>query len=171
MNSSNNKQLYFIPILDDASKQPDRRTAYLEALSSIDNMGVSPEFQEGYRHFRQFIEAARSPLFPDLLLECDGQLVARVTKYSTQEEIRIHNLFPGHYHLALSSGRTIWTRELTAQDLLWFSAFPAAPLRLAAASDDEELVPTIEDSVMDGSLTVQVCPGLHSGTISIRIAK
>lgn len=168
MNS--HKQLYFIPILDTASKQVDRRAAYENAISDIDNMGALPEYRAGHLHFQQFIEATRPSSFPDMLLECDGGLVVRITKYATGEEILIHDLLPGNYRLSLSTGRTIWTQGLEARDLLWFSAFPSAPLRLAATSGDEESVPSIEDAVMDGAITLKVFPGLQSGTISIRIS-
>lgn len=168
MNSS--KQLYFIPILNAASMKTDRRAAYENAISDIDNMGALPEYHAGHRQFRQFIEAARPSSFPDLLLECNGGLVARITKYATGEEILIHDLLPGNYRLSLSTGRTIWAQGLEARNLLWFSAFPSAPLRLAATSGYEESVPSIEDAVMDGAITLKVFPGLHSGTISIRIS-
>jgi hypothetical protein len=78
---------------------------------------------------------------------------------------------PGHYRLSLSTGRVIWTQELEARDLFWFSAFPSTPLQLAATSGDEEPIPSIEEAVMDGAVTVRVCPGLHSGTLSIRISQ
>ncbi|VGO13473.1 hypothetical protein PDESU_02030 [Pontiella desulfatans] len=164
------EQLYFIPILDDATKQVDRRDAYRDALSSIDAMGALPGYHAGHRLFLQFIAAARPSSFPGLLLECDGELVARIANYSIGEEILISDLLPGHYRLSLSIGRVIWIQGLEARDLLWFSAFPSAPMRLAATSGDEEPVPSIEDTVMDGAITVRVFPGLHSGTISIRIA-
>ena len=48
--------LYFIPLLAKAYDNPDRATAFKDALTEIIQLGKRPEYQKGFEQFEQFIE-------------------------------------------------------------------------------------------------------------------
>ncbi|MFH1614963.1 MAG: hypothetical protein ABIG61_07755 [Planctomycetota bacterium] len=50
-----NNELYFIPILQEALKQPDRQKALSDALYKIDRFGKSERFKEGFQNFISFV--------------------------------------------------------------------------------------------------------------------
>lgn len=49
------KDLYFLPIIADALKQPDPRVSLREALEKIQNLGRQPKYERGFLQFQQFM--------------------------------------------------------------------------------------------------------------------
>jgi len=49
------KDLYFLPIIADALKQPDPRVSLREALEKIQNLGRQPQYERGFLQFQQFM--------------------------------------------------------------------------------------------------------------------
>lgn len=56
-----NKNLYFIPIIARAFSSVDQKRAMKEAFSEIRELGNQAEYEEGFRQFLEFIEAAVKP--------------------------------------------------------------------------------------------------------------
>ncbi len=50
------KDMYFICLLADAFKDPDRETALRQAFEKIKSLGDLPEYRQGYRQFEVFME-------------------------------------------------------------------------------------------------------------------
>ena len=58
---SNNKTLYFIPILARAIESTNPKRAMKEAFDTIVELGDKPEYKVGYRQFSEFINATFMP--------------------------------------------------------------------------------------------------------------
>jgi hypothetical protein len=52
---SDNKRLYFIPIIDDAISSDNPALALVRALKKIHDLGMTPEYKDGFAQFRLFM--------------------------------------------------------------------------------------------------------------------
>jgi len=52
------KNLYFIPIIAQALESDDPRRAMAEAFQKIRSIGEQPDYEEGFRQFKEFIKSA-----------------------------------------------------------------------------------------------------------------
>ena len=76
-----------------------------------------------------------------------------------------HKLQPGLYELQTSTGWQIWEHRLSESDLIIESD---KPLALAASTKAQEIEPSLEFSLMDGWLQVEVYGGIHHGSMLIK---
>lgn len=53
-----NKDLFFVPIIAKAVAQADRKASLRQAFNEIAELGQKPEYAQGLKQFRQFMEAA-----------------------------------------------------------------------------------------------------------------
>ena len=51
-------ELYFMPIIERALKQPDAKSALVEAFKEIERLGSDPSYRVGYANFKRFMRAA-----------------------------------------------------------------------------------------------------------------
>ena len=52
---SDSRRLYFIPLLDDALGSPHPKSALVAALKKIRQLGMTKDYQEGFRQFKAFM--------------------------------------------------------------------------------------------------------------------
>lgn len=57
---TDNKRLYFIPLIARAFQSDNPRQAMEDAFAEIKNLSTHPEYEEGFRQFRKFIDASLS---------------------------------------------------------------------------------------------------------------
>ena len=229
---SNNKKLYFVPIIARAIESSKPKRAMIEALDKIVKLGEKPEYKAGYRQFSEFIKATFIPtdkgddqkielinnairrLIYDLVTDTfegdEEQKEALIMAFKNNpqwnnEFNRIENeaqrflipetqmglelligeqllksflisdfpatigsIFPGHYVVRLSNGRTLWEGELSQVDVIWTYAFPQKDFPLAAETETRHQEPTRSLSLLDGELIIHIFAGLESGRLIIK---
>ena len=229
---SNNKKLYFIPIIARAIESVNPKRAMIEALDKIVKLGEKPEYKAGYRQFSEFIKATFIPtdkgddqkielinnairrLIYDLVTDTfegdEEQKEALIMAFKNNpqwnnEFNRIENeaqrflipetqmglelligeqllksflisdfpatigsIFPGHYVVRLTNGRTLWEGELSREDVIWTYAFPQKDFPLAAETETRHQEPTRSLSLLDGELIIHIFAGLESGRLIIK---
>ena len=163
------KDLYFVPLLEKAFREPDRAEALRRAFTEIEERGRQEPYRVGHQQFCQFMKAAVIRPLPDIRLEREGNLLARVDPLRAAEEVRIAGLMPGLYAVRLSTGRLLWSGSLDATDLFWDRAFPGKPLRVAADSDTAPDTCSREFKLPGDEVLLRVYPGVESGTMGIRV--
>ena len=163
------KDLYFVPILARALREPDRAEALRRAFAEIEELGREDAHRLGHEQFRQFMAEAAIPQLPDILLEKDGEVIGRIQPSAAAREVLIPRVTPGEYALRLSNGRLLWTGTIDAAELLWARAFPGTPLPMAADSDAARCRCSREERLLGGEVVLRVYPGVERGSIGIQI--
>lgn len=181
------RELYFVSMIAEALRRPDRRSALQEAFRKIEERGADQSFRLGYVQFRRFmahsIEHWRgvSPNVVDtdaastldsaaaleLWLDRDEQ---RVTEFNLDRipcKKMIGGILPGRFRLRTCTGWTLWEATLSPRELIWTEAFPGKHLPLAAQSESHSVAATLNVSAISGALRIRVYPGLEGGTIEV----
>ncbi len=223
--------LYFIPIIAKALQQRDTGESLRQAFDEIESLGQRPDYERGYRQFRQFMDAvsghmkehesdpleisvARSlitelatdtfegndqerqmalraiqsrpqwraeydrltaeigqlkqaPVDVGVCICRENQLFKSLTFTKFPDSKTIDKIVPGHYTIALATGRIIWQGLLAERDLIWTEAYPGRALRLSADTGEPEGKPTQQVRVLEGDVVLRVFAGLESGRIEI----
>lgn len=180
------EDLYFISRIAAALQEPDPRKALDRAFRRIQEFGRARKYQRGYEQFLRFMQAVgyrphealprhveRPPeptVRPAVLvvrLERDGHSPVTVSWGSGQRTGIFGDIMPGRYRLVLETGWVLWEGHLRAEDLLWSSAHPESPLRLAADTGTRADVSTREIRLLDGAMLLRVYAGLEAGWLEI----
>lgn len=103
-----------------------------------------------------------------LTLLRDGHAIAHLVMTLWSGCETVSGLQPGHYELALATGRIIWEDDLADEDLLWPAAFPGKPVPLAADTGQTDEPASRVVSLMEGQVVLHVLPGIESGRLRIR---
>jgi hypothetical protein len=185
--AAGNENLYFIPIVTDALRQPDPTGALHDAFAKITAQGKAEPFRVGYQQFLCFLihsvdcwEAhpwhPLRDLWPRPLVEarsCRLQLLREDRMIATLSVDRfpfrtsIDAVTPGAYRLETDTGWRIWEAALSSRELIWTLAFPALRLPFAAQTDDLQARPAYEATLLSGALIVRAFPGLEHGRLEI----
>jgi hypothetical protein len=183
--------LYFIPLIATALRQPDTRSALSAAFAEIEKRREEPRYRDGYRQFLRFMTVVRRtvedgehasaspsatpeirrPRFIELRLERDKIEIAawRLTHRATVHTVS--DVRPGAYRLRLDTGRVLWTAELSSKELLWSHAFRGQALPLAARTDAVNRRPTLEATALEGVAVIRVYPGIEAGAITVSVQR
>jgi hypothetical protein len=173
--------LFSIPLLVTAFRQPDSKTALREAFREIRRLGQEPRWRTGYQQFLVFMAYALEParvespwgstgkMMIEMVIERGETVLGTFTVGDDAREATIGGITPGFYSLMLATGRVLWEGELRAEDVLWSSAYPGQPLRAAAESEHALWEPTREFRLLDGALLLSVYAGIEAGALGIRI--
>jgi hypothetical protein len=181
--------MFFIPLIADAFRQPDPRAALGAAFRNIQTVGREPRFRTAIQQFVRFMASARQSLTEAASDEASLRIPDGLDRVSAVElaivradrclatfpfdqrlrVVRISSIDPGHYQLRTDTGRTLWERELGPQDVLWSMAFPGQNLAAAADTDEAAQPPTYEISLMRGTVVLRVLPGFESGSLEITL--
>lgn len=184
-----NDDLFFIPILEHALEQTDVTTALTQAFARIHTLGQQPRYSQGHRQFLQFMKESRQAHPQEaaeqilghfcqdfartdelaIVLERSRTRVDEHTFHGTPVKWVVDNIRPGPYRLTLDTGRVLWQDVLTEEDLVWAKAFPQAPLKMAAASEEGASSPTRRLELLGGSMVLQVFAGIEHGSIEIEM--
>ena len=176
--------LYFISLISRALAQSADKRALQDAFRQICDMGGKPECEQGFRQFERLMELVangaagetENPHVIDLddafaehdllLLLGRGDQTTPMLRIPLQGIHSLEDVSPGHYQLALDTGRVLWERDLGEADLLWAHARPDQPLELAADTGEISSPATIEEHLL-GRILVRVYRGIENGRIEI----
>lgn len=183
------RDLYFIPMIAEALRKPDRRLALQEVFRKIEERGADQSFRAGYVQFQRFVahsidhwrgvspnaldEDAGSTLDAgvacELGLDRDGQRVAKFNVDRIPFKKRIGDMLPGRFRLKTYTGWTLWEAVLSPRELIWTEAYPGEHLPLAAQSESHSAAATLNVSALSGALRIRVYPGLEGGTVEVMV--
>ena len=133
-----NDDLYFIPIIIEAFKQPDKSGALKKAFEQIEQLGKLDRYNQGWRQFCLFmnetfssaedcspeqleeklISTFKRPDLFNLTIEKDGLSVETLTFSYTGDSRTATNIMPGSYKLVFESGLCLWQGTVNAEDVL-----------------------------------------------------
>lgn len=184
-----NDDLYFIPILAKALEQSDVATALQTGFAEIEKVGAQPRYQRGYQQFLRFMQEAshgnprqiaeealrrfdrefERPQVLELMLEKDGNLVAKLSLDAASPPH--FRLKPGTYCLRCDTGRVLWEGRLVDSDLLWAKAFPGQPLKMAADTGHNRAKPTQSIALLHGALMLRIFAGIEDGMLEVERVK
>jgi hypothetical protein len=195
MSESPNKNLYFLRLLQEALHAQDPRTALLETFETIRRLGETPEYSEGFANFQLFMKSVEAALERDsgaldevtsylgalrgeiaemaksepltIDITKDDIVICSLPCQIDAEPLMISKITPGEYQIALSNGRPLWSRHLTASELRWAIVFPQSEYPAAAMTDPAQAKASLAESLLDGSLLIEVFPGIEFGSIRI----
>jgi hypothetical protein len=171
-------RLHFIPMLEQALKSPDPKSALADAFDQIKQSGTPEAYSqfeifmdEAYRRCEEIGMDITEFICPVIQLLSNDRVVGELTFSQSLKTNSIGNIVPGRYQLKLNTGRIIWEGELTPEELIWSEAFPEQKLELAAETIDAEKTPTREIMVWDGEIIIRTYAGIESGSIEIKLTK
>ena len=183
-----NDDLYFIPIIIEAFKQPDRSNAIKKAFERIEQLGKHERYNRGWKQFCLFmketfssvenyspeqlqeklINTFKRPEVFDITIEKDGIPIETLSfKYSGASKTA-KNIIPGSYKLIFESGLCIWQGTVSAGDVL------RADADLKMAADDigkEKPSPTRTIPIFEEAGMIHFYRGIGSGSMEIVIKK
>ena len=180
------EDLYFLPLLAKALRRRDPRRALADAISRIQAMGGQARYRRGVRQFarlmalaaaaqaenayRSFVEAPselQRPSGIQFVLQREG---TRIRTWPVEDGPAVQvigGIVPGAYRMCLDTGRLLWSRHLDADHLVWTRAFPGMPLQAAADTDPGNRQASLVETLLSGTVTVRVYPGLETGWLSV----
>ena len=180
------KDLYFISEIAAALQKPNPPEALDRAFRRIQELGRARKYRRGYKQFLRFMQdvgyrphedlprhVERPPeptVRPAALLVClerDGHSPVSVSWGSGQRTGIFGDIVPGMYRLVLETGWVLWEGRLRTEDLIWSSAHPESPFRMAADTGRRADVPTREIPLLDGAVLLRVYAGLEAGWLEI----
>lgn len=180
-----NDDLYFIPIIIEAFKQPDRSSALKKAFERIEQLGKHDRYSQGWRQFCLFmnetlvsaenysadqlqeklINTFMRPEVFDITIEKNGIPIETLSfKYSGDSKTA-RNIIPGSYKLTFESGLCIWWGTVSAGDVL------LADLKMAAGTEVEKPSPTKTIPIFEEAGMIHFYRGIGSGSMEIVIKK
>jgi len=158
-------------VLHDVAASCVRRLTGRESdPEATETLGLSNPLagQEIYERFCSGVRGATDrPSIRDIIVERNGVMIAGFSLGQTADTHTIHDVTLGQYRLCLESGRILWERELTDQDLVWSAAFPDRSLPAAADSGHSFAEPSHEASLIGDRFVLCVRPDVESGSIAI----
>lgn len=181
------RELYFVPMIAEALRRPDRRLALQEVFRTIEERGDDQSFRVGHEQFQQFMAhsiAHRRRVSPNALdadtastltegvscelwLDRDEQRVAEFNADRVPFKKMIGQMLPGRFRLQTCTGWTLWETRLSPRELIWTEAYPGEHLPLAAQSESHFIAATLDTSALSGALRIRVYPGLESGALEV----
>lgn len=158
-------------VLDDVAASCVKRLTASEwdpEATRTPDMSSSFAGQETYERFCATIRNATDrPSVREIIVERNGVMIAGFALEQAADTHTIQDVTPGHFRLCLESGRVLWERKLTDQDLVWAAAYPRRALPMAADSGDSFADPTHEVCLIGDRVVLCVLPGVESGSIAI----
>jgi len=185
-----NDDLYFIPIIIEAFKQPDESGALKKAFEQIERLGKLDRHSQGWKQFCLFmnetfssaedcsperleeklINTFKRPDLFNLTIEKDGLVVETLTFRYTGDSRTATNIVPGSYKLVFESGLCLWQGTVSSSDVLIPEAYPEANLPMAADDKGEEnrkLTKTV--TLLGQAGKIKFYAGIGSGSMEIVI--
>lgn len=168
--------LFFIPLIESALREPDPREALRVAFDQIVAIRGRSEYERGYEQFLRFLKAMEAapcaaverPGGIEVLVECDGVPIPTERPGHAAATWIARGCVPGTYRIRTDTGWTLWEVSLTSEQLMWAEAHRDQDLHMAADSVEVESAPSMELSLLDRNVTLQVFPGLDGGTLMLR---
>ena len=130
----------------------------------------NPRWNEEFERIKieaQSFLAPETPIEIEVLKE--DEVIASTIPF--KDPSSISPIYPGHYTIRFSNGRSLWEGELAHEDVLWAYAYPEKDLPLAAETEDTQREPVKTISLLNGELVIEVFAGLESGRMTIKSEK
>lgn len=181
-----NRELYFIPILQDALKAKDLKSALSKAVTNITQLGKDNLYKEGFENFQKFINEVYD--FDDILKKnmnsepteylLDSNLDCKFSIFQGDTLIYIGNLdksqiirsiAPGTYAIKLSTGRILWRGEITEEELIMRKNLDGQNIKLAADSEDFKPEPVRIITLLKGQMFLKIFKGFDGGSLQIEL--
>ena len=121
-----------------------------------------------------FLSSIYTEVIPDIrhhylfILEKDGEIFDEFSLRTGDSHV-LPRIRPGTYSLNYANGRRLWHENLTTNHLVWEQAFSGEEYPMAADTGEATQRSSYSGSMLDGEITVQVLPGLETGTIRITL--
>ena len=183
-----NRELYFIPVLQNALKADDPESALREAFDKISQLGKDNRYGQGFENFEIFLgevcahqvllekdsleelsDCSQSiSLSCELIIFRDDILICTVSLDESKTQ-SIRRIVPGTYTVRLSTGRVIWRDYLSQEDLIIRKSPGSQSLKLAADSDDFKTEPARAVTLLSGRMAMKIFKGFDSGVIRIEL--
>jgi len=183
------KDLYFIPIIEQALKGEDPGESLREAFRQIVRLGREPLYGDAFVQFRRFMEEVESahvllggeepsdqimevmthPFPIGIIVEKEGQAFGTCRFDTIPGRQSISNVLPGGYRIKMETGRVIWEGPITEKECIWKKAYPGRPLKLAADTGEDDLLPSKTVPLLEGTILLQFYPGVGSGVLAIKL--
>ena len=180
-----NDDLYFIPIIIEAFKQPNRSSALKDAFEQIEQLGKLDRYSQGWRQFCLFMNETlgsaedcsidqleeklantfkRPDVFDITIEKSDRPIDILSFKYSGDSKTA-KNITPGSYKLIFESGLCIWRGTVSAEDVL------QPDFKMAAGTEVEKPSPTKTIPIFEEAGMIHFYRGIGSGSMEIVIKK
>jgi len=101
----------------------------------------------------------------------NGRLLGTQPCAADFRPLTISNVTPGEHIVQLSNGRRLWSKKLGEKHVIWKSTFPKKEFPAAAKTEPTKSLTTFSESFLNGELSLDVFPGIESGTIKISQTK
>jgi hypothetical protein len=183
-----NRELYFIPVLQNALKSADPESALREAFCKISQLGKDNRYKQGFENFKIFTNEACSrralceknmvedlsgcsqsiSLSCELIIFRDDILICTVSLDESKTQ-SIRGIVQGTYTVKLSTGRVIWRGYLSQEDLIIRKSPGSQSMKLAADSDDLKTEPARVVTLLSGQMALKFFKGFDSGVIQIEM--
>ena len=163
--------LFFIPIIAEAMRQTDRKSALKDAFSRIEEMGRQPRYTQGLKQFRLFMEIAGDACTITFVIERNSEHFGEIAISPASASNTIGGITPGRYAIKMSTGRMIWDGLITENDVIWATAFKGEPLPLAAATGEARRSFSRREVLLDGEVLMSIFPGVESGELGIELSR
>ena len=181
--------LFFIPMIAKALREPDPKAAMIDTFERIRAMGREPRYQRGHQQLIDFMDSVITGRLEDapeevgtlildglhremsaeIIIEGDDEVVATRSFKHAVGAHGVNVVKPGNYRLKLDTGRLLWEGRLTEEDLVWSKAYPGQDLPVAADSKETRRTPTREIDLLDGSAVLRIYPGVETGSLEIEL--
>lgn len=181
--------LFFIPMIARALRDPDPKAAMIDTFQRIRAMGREARYQRGYQQLTAFMGSCLTARLEDAPEEVGALILEELDRSMSAEVIVERNdvviascslgqgfgahvfrdIEPGDYRLRLDTGRVLWEGHLSEKDLVWSRAFPGEDLSMAADTEETPRRLTREFDLLEGTLTLQVYPGVETGSLHIEL--
>lgn len=150
-----NKDLFFVPIIAKAVSQADRKASLRQAFNEIAELGQKPEYAQGLKQFRQFMEAAAAHAQEWATTCVRGEIADFVTRTADAEQARWDRAGP-------LDEDDEWRREREVTSGEVELVVRGAGIALALVNNDGATVGTVSlmENLTSGSI-VNVLPGSY----------
>ena len=183
-----NRELYFIPVLQNALKADDPESALRESFDKISQLSKDNKYGQGFENFEIFLgevcahhvllekdnledlsDCSQSISFScELIIFRDDILICTVSLNESKTQ-SIHGIVPGTYTVRLSTGRVIWRGYLSQEDLIIRKRPGSQSMKFAADSDDLKTEPARVVTLLGGRMVLKIFKGFDSGVIQIEL--
>ncbi|MDD5134608.1 MAG: hypothetical protein PHP01_04290 [Phycisphaerae bacterium] len=183
-----NRELYFIPVLQNALDAGEPKSALRQAFSKIGQLAMDDEYRQGLENFEIFVGevcahrliiekdtpedftgySQDSSLSYELAILKDN----RLTNKTCLDENGIQSIpgvMPGTYTIRLSTGRILWKETLSHQDLIAGEILGSQNIKVAADSGDFKAKPVRIVTLLNGRIVLKIFKGFESGVIQIEL--
>lgn len=163
--------LFFMPILAEAMRQPDKNAALKAAFLRIQDMGRQPRYRQGMEQFWHFMEIAGEACTIEFVVERDGKHVGDISISPAETRGTIGGIVSGMYTVKMSTGRMLWEGSIVEDEVIWSKAFKGEPLRLAAATEGTQRACSKKIGLLNGEVVLCVYPGVEAGEMGIDLKR